>query len=116
MARIAGTGRRAGGWPTRPAPQRPSLRIENVFNCHGDTMKVQIYGTGCARCSALEKAAKEAIKEMGVDVEVVKVSDIGEIVAAGILAPPGFAVDGAVKSMGRVPSKDELKKWIKEKM
>lgn len=79
-------------------------------------MKVQVYGTGCARCSMLEKAAKEAVKELGANVEVVKVSDISAIADAGILATPGFAVDGAVKSMGRVPSKDELKKWIKEKL
>ncbi len=79
-------------------------------------MKVQIYGTGCARCKVLEKTAREAIKELGVDVEVVKVDDIGEIVGAGILAPPGFAVEGEVKSMGRVPSRDEIKKWIKAKM
>lgn len=79
-------------------------------------MKVQIYGTGCANCNRLEKAAKQAIKEMGVNVEVVKVSDINQIVEAGILATPGFAVEGEVKSMGRVPSNDEIKKWIKAKM
>jgi small redox-active disulfide protein 2 len=79
-------------------------------------MKVQIYGTGCANCNRLEKAAKQAIKEMGVNVEVVKVSDINQIVEAGILATPGFAIEGEVKSMGRVPSNDEIKKWIKAKM
>jgi small redox-active disulfide protein 2 len=79
-------------------------------------MKVQIYGTGCGKCNMLEKAAKEAVKELGADVEVVKVSDINAIVEAGILATPGLAVDGEVKSMGRVPSKDELKKWITAKM
>jgi small redox-active disulfide protein 2 len=79
-------------------------------------MKVQIYGTGCGKCNMLEKAAKQAIKEMGADAEVVKVSDINQIVEAGILATPGFAVEGEVKSMGRVPSNDEIKKWIKAKM
>jgi small redox-active disulfide protein 2 len=79
-------------------------------------MKVQIYGTGCAKCNMLEKAARQAVKEMGVNAEVVKVSDINQIVEAGILATPGFAVEGEVKSMGRVPSQDEIKKWIKAKM
>ena len=79
-------------------------------------MKVQIYGTGCAKCHILEKAAKQAISEMGVNAEVVKVNDINQIVEAGILATPGFAVEGEVKSMGRVPSQDEIKKWIKAKM
>lgn len=79
-------------------------------------MKVQIYGVGCARCTMLEKAAKQAIKEMGVNVEVVKVNDMIDIIEAGILATPGFAVEGEVKSMGRVPSQDEIKNWIKAKM
>lgn len=79
-------------------------------------MKVQVYGTGCAKCSMLEKAAKDAVKELGANAEVVKVSDINEIVEAGVLATPGFAVDGEMKSMGRVPSADEIKKWIKAKM
>jgi small redox-active disulfide protein 2 len=64
----------------------------------------------------LEKAAKQAIKEMGVNVEVVKVNDMIDIIEAGILATPGFAVEGEVKSMGRVPSQDEIKNWIKAKM
>ncbi len=64
----------------------------------------------------LEKAAKQAIKDMGVNVEVVKVNDMIDIIEAGILATPGFAVDGEVKSMGRVPSQDEIKNWIKAKM
>ena len=79
-------------------------------------MKLQVYGTGCGKCNMLEKAAKDAVKELGVDAEVVKISDINEIVEAGILATPGFAVDGEMKSMGRIPSVDEIKKWIKAKM
>jgi len=79
-------------------------------------MKLQVYGTGCGKCNMLEKAARDAVKELGVDAEVVKVSDINEIVEAGILATPGFAVDGEMKSMGRIPSADEIKKWIKAKM
>ena len=82
----------------------------------GEIMKVQIYGTGCAKCNTLEKVAKQAIKDMGIDAEVIKVNDINQIVEAGILATPGFAVEGEVKSMGRVPSPDEIKKWIKAKM
>ncbi len=79
-------------------------------------MKVQIYGMGCANCKLLEKTAKEAVRELGIDAEVVKVGDMIEIMESGILSTPGFAVDGEVKSMGRVPSKDEIKKWIKAKM
>lgn len=79
-------------------------------------MKVQVYGTGCAKCNMLEKAAKEAIKELGISVEVEKISDVNAIVDSGILATPGFAVDGEVKSMGRIPSRDEIKKWVLAKV
>lgn len=78
-------------------------------------MKVQVYGTGCAKCNMLEKAVKQAVKDTGVNAEVVKVSDIDAIVDAGILTTPGLAVDGKLKSQGRVPSQDEIKKWIRGK-
>ncbi len=78
-------------------------------------MKVQIYGTGCARCALLENVAKQAIKDMGINAEVVKVNDFNQIIEAGILAMPGFAVEGEVKSMGKVSSPNEIKKWINAK-
>ena len=49
------------------------------------------------------------------DVEVVKIEDMDKILEAGLMSMPGFAVEGEIKSMGRVPSVDEIKKWIKEK-
>lgn len=79
-------------------------------------MKIEVYGLGCGNCRMLENIARQAISELGVPVEVVKVDDMIDIIEAGILATPGFAVDGEVKSMGRVPSKDEIKTWIKAKM
>ena len=79
-------------------------------------MMLQVYGIGCAKCNMLEKTAKDAVKEIGVNTEVVKISDISKIVKAGVLAMPGFAVDGEMKSMGRVPTAEEIKKWVKAKM
>ncbi len=79
-------------------------------------MKVKIYGAGCGRCVMLEKVVEQAIKEIDADIEVTKISDIDQIIKAGILAAPGLAIGGEVKSMGRVPSNDEIKKWIKAKM
>lgn len=78
-------------------------------------MKVQVYGTGCANCKALEKAAKKAVEELDMDVEIVKIQDMDKILEAGLMSMPGFAVEGEIKSMGRIPSADEIKKWIKEK-
>jgi small redox-active disulfide protein 2 len=79
-------------------------------------MKVQVYGTGCGNCQALEKTAKKAIEDLGVNVEVEKIEDMDKILEAGLLSVPGFAVEGEMKSMGRVPSVEEIKKWIKAKM
>ncbi len=70
---------------------------------------------GCANCKILLENAEKAVKESGVDAEVVKVDDMIEIIESGILATPGLAIDGKVISMGRVPSKDEIKKWLAEK-
>jgi small redox-active disulfide protein 2 len=75
-------------------------------------MKVQIYGMGCANCKILLENAQAAVKESGINAEVIKVDDMIEIMESGILATPGLAIDGQIKSMGRVPSKDEIKKWI----
>lgn len=79
-------------------------------------MKVQVYGPGCANCKNLEAVVRQAVGELGVLAEVIKVDNIIEIIEAGILATPGLAVDGEVKSMGRVPSKEDIKKWITAKM
>lgn len=63
-----------------------------------------------------KKTAKKAIEDLGVNVEVEKIEDMDKILEAGLLSVPGFAVEGEMKSMGRVPSVEEIKKWIKAKM
>lgn len=78
-------------------------------------MKVEVYGTGCANCKSLEKTVKKAVEELNMNVEIVKIQDMDKILEAGLISMPGLAVDGEIKSMGRLPSVDEIKKWIKEK-
>lgn len=75
-------------------------------------MKIQILGTGCAKCAKLAELAEQAAREMGLDFEIVKVKDLNEIVAFGVMMTPALAVDGTVKSSGKVPSLDELKKLL----
>jgi small redox-active disulfide protein 2 len=75
-------------------------------------MKLEILGTGCDKCRKLEELTKEAVKELGVDAEVVKVQDIKAIMAYGVMTTPALVVDGEVKVAGKIPSRDELKKWI----
>jgi small redox-active disulfide protein 2 len=75
-------------------------------------MKIQILGTGCAKCKTLAANAKQAVDEMGVNVDIEKIEDIKEIMKFNILMTPGFAIDGNVKAAGRVLSPDEIKKML----
>ena len=76
-------------------------------------MKIQILGTGCAKCKKLAETAEEAAKALGVSYELEKVTDIVKIMQFGVMMTPGLAVDGKVKSVGRVPSVDEIKTMMK---
>ncbi|MEI6385191.1 MAG: thioredoxin family protein [Spirochaetota bacterium] len=75
-------------------------------------MKVQILGSGCAKCKLLEKNAREAVAELALEAEVVKVSDIESIMAMGVMSTPALAIDGVVKSSGRVLSKDQVAAFL----
>ena len=75
-------------------------------------MKIEVLGMGCAKCSKLEQEVREALKELDVEAEVVKVSDLDKISSYGVLMTPGLVINGAVRSSGKVPSMAELKKWI----
>lgn len=75
-------------------------------------MKITVYGPGCAKCKQTEELVRRVVAETGVQADVVKVSDIKEMVAAGILSTPTVAVDGVMKVAGRVPGADEVKRWI----
>ncbi|HPW69254.1 MAG: thioredoxin family protein [Desulfomonilia bacterium] len=75
-------------------------------------MKIQILGTGCAKCKKLADHAEAAAREMGVPVEVEKISDINEIMKFGVMITPALAVDGEVKVMGKVPSVNDIKDML----
>jgi small redox-active disulfide protein 2 len=75
-------------------------------------MKIEIYGTGCAKCKTLYENARKAIDELGKAGEVIKVEDINQITGAGVMFTPALSVDGQVKSAGKVLSVEEIKKII----
>lgn len=77
-------------------------------------MTIQILGTGCSKCKALEANAKAAIAQAGIDAEVMKVTDINEIMDMGVMVTPALAVDGTVKKAGKVLSVDEIIALVKE--
>ena len=75
-------------------------------------MKITVYGPGCAKCKQTEELVRRVVAEVGVEAEIVKVSDIKEMIMAGIMSTPAVAVDGVVKVSGRVPKADEVQQWI----
>jgi len=75
--------------------------------------KIEILGMGWAKCNQLAERAKEAVKELGIDAEVVKVQDIKTITNYGVLITPALVVDGVVKVAGKLPKLEEIKGWIK---
>ena len=74
--------------------------------------KLQILGTGCAKCNDLADKTVEAARELGIEYELVKVSDINDIMSFGVMMTPALAVDGEVKITGRVPGVEEIKGLI----
>lgn len=77
-------------------------------------MKIEVLGMGCARCSFLEKQVHQALKELDIEAEVTKVSDLEKISSYGILITPGLVIDGKVYSTGQIPKMEELRKWLQE--
>ncbi len=75
-------------------------------------MKIQILGTGCPKCKQLTEHAATAIAELGIEAEIEKVTDINEIMQFGVMMTPGLALDGDVKSVGKVVSVQEIKDMI----
>jgi small redox-active disulfide protein 2 len=74
--------------------------------------KMEILGTGCAKCKKLAEQAELAAKEMGIEYSLIKITDIQEIISHGVMSTPALVVDGKIMAVGRVPSVEEIKKMI----
>lgn len=72
-------------------------------------MKIEVLGSGCAKCKTLEANVREAVSELAIEAEIVKVDDFAEIAKFGVMMTPALVVDGEVKLVGKVPGKDEIK-------
>lgn len=75
-------------------------------------LKIEVLGPGCVRCETLERNVRAAVEEMGVAAEVIKISEISEIAARGVLMTPGLAVDGRLVSSGHLLSINQVKKLL----
>jgi len=78
-------------------------------------MKIEIIGPGCPRCIATEKNVKEAVKQLGIQAEISKVTDVAEFAKKGVMFTPGVIVDGQVKISGKIPTVDEIKEVLSAK-
>ena len=74
--------------------------------------KVEILGTGCPKCKKLFELVQQAVKEAGSDAVVEKVEDIQKIMNMGVMMTPALAIDGEVKTAGKIPKLEEIKRWI----
>jgi small redox-active disulfide protein 2 len=77
-------------------------------------MIIEIFGIGCINCERLRKYVQQAVDELGVEAQIVKVEDFEVLIRRGITATPGLAIDGEIRSMGRVPNAEEIKEMIQE--
>ena len=75
-------------------------------------MKIEILGVGCPKCKQLTANAEAAVKELNIQAEIGKITDIVKITEYGVMMTPALAVDGTVVSAGKVLSKDDIKKII----
>ncbi|MGO5075393.1 thioredoxin family protein [Clostridium sporogenes] len=75
-------------------------------------MIIKVLGSGCTNCKKLEENTKKAVESLGINATIEKVTDIKEIMSFGVMKTPALVVDGKVKIMGRVPSPDDVKKYL----
>jgi len=75
-------------------------------------LKIEVLGSGCANCKRLEQVAIDAVATAEVDAQIVKVTDYQEIAARGVMSTPGLAINGELKSAGRIPSSSDIAEWL----
>ena len=75
-------------------------------------MQIKILGPGCPKCNQTADLVKEAVAEAGLDATIDKVTDVMEIAGYGVFGTPAVVVDGQVKSVGKIPSKEDIKSWL----
>jgi small redox-active disulfide protein 2 len=75
-------------------------------------MKIEILGSGCAKCKKTKEIVEQAVTELGIDAEILKVEDINAILNYGVMVTPAVVVDGDVKVAGKVPSVEKVKEWL----
>ena len=76
-------------------------------------LDIKVLGPGCANCRKLEEVAREAVASLGVDAEVVKVTDMQQIIAYDVLKTPGLVINEKLVSTGRIPTPATIADWLR---
>jgi small redox-active disulfide protein 2 len=77
-------------------------------------LEIKVLGPGCPKCQQTEKIVKEALAEVGVEASVQKVTNTMEIAGYGVFGTPAVVIDGEIKSVGKIPSKNDVQSWIQK--
>ncbi|MBW1643844.1 MAG: TM0996/MTH895 family glutaredoxin-like protein [Deltaproteobacteria bacterium] len=77
-------------------------------------MDIKVLGPGCPKCQETERLVREVVAESSVDAKIEKVTDLMKIAGYGVFGTPAVVVEGEVKSVGKIPKKEEIKTWIEE--
>lgn len=75
-------------------------------------MIIQVFGPGCAKCDQVKENVTEAVNDLGLDAEIVKITDFNEMMKYGVMMTPALAIDGNVQCVGKVPTVDEIKTML----
>lgn len=76
-------------------------------------LEIKVLGPGCANCKRLEQMARSVIEDLGLEADIIKVTDFNEILDLGVMGTPGLVVNGQVVVSGRLPMKEEVAGWLK---
>ncbi|HHY97463.1 MAG TPA: thioredoxin family protein [Firmicutes bacterium] len=77
-------------------------------------MKIEILGTGCPKCRKTEEMISAAIRKLGIEAEIVHVTNINEIIDRGVMMTPAVLVDGEKKIEGRIPTEAQIREWLRK--
>jgi small redox-active disulfide protein 2 len=77
-------------------------------------MEIKVLGGGCASCKKLHELTQDAVKELNIEANILYITDMAQIMQAGIMSTPALIINGKAKAMGRVPKLKEIKKMIEE--
>jgi len=76
-------------------------------------MEIKVCGPGCANCNKAEKVVREAVVDAGLDAKISKINDFVEMAKLGVLSTPAIVINGQIKCVGKVPTKNEVLAWLK---